>query len=109
MEYRVPAIRSPLRESQELSQVVEAAPGVHRGPPARPHVRAQRAQPSVQGAPAVSLEREYAPSAMSWVSDQVEAYERSGGKEANTLLDTGLPVVIVSMIGNKSGKVRKIA
>ena len=54
-------------------------------------------------------EGEYAPSAFSWVSEQVEAYERSGGKEANTLLDTGLPVVIVSMLGNKSGKVRKVA
>ncbi|MBV8305191.1 MAG: nitroreductase family deazaflavin-dependent oxidoreductase [Acidimicrobiia bacterium] len=54
-------------------------------------------------------EGEYAPSAFSWVSEQVEAYERSGGKEANTLLDTGLPVVVVSMLGNKSGKVRKVA
>ena len=41
--------------------------------------------------------------------DQVAAYERSGGREANTLRDTGLPVVIVTMRGNKSGKVRKIA
>jgi len=57
----------------------------------------------------VTPKGDYAPSPMSWVSDQVEAYERSGGKEANTLLDTGLPVVIVSMVGNKSGKVRKIA
>jgi len=57
----------------------------------------------------VSLQGEYAPSPSSWVREQVEAYERSGGQEANTLLDTGLPVVIVSMVGNKSGKVRKIA
>jgi deazaflavin-dependent oxidoreductase (nitroreductase family) len=57
----------------------------------------------------MTLEGEYAPSAAGWVRDQVAAYERSGGREANTLRDTGLPVVIVTMRGNKSGKVRKIA
>ncbi len=57
----------------------------------------------------MTLEGEYVPSPAGWVRDQVEAYERSGGTEANTLRDTGLPVVIVTMIGNKSGKVRKIA
>jgi deazaflavin-dependent oxidoreductase (nitroreductase family) len=57
----------------------------------------------------MTLEGEYAPSSARWVRDQVEAYERSGGKEANTLLDTGMPVVIVTMRGHKSGKVRKIA
>jgi F420H(2)-dependent quinone reductase len=55
------------------------------------------------------LQGEYAPSAAQWVRDQVEAYERSGGQEANTLRDTGLPVVVVTMRGNKSGKIRKIA
>jgi deazaflavin-dependent oxidoreductase (nitroreductase family) len=55
------------------------------------------------------LQGEYVPSAAQWVRDQVEAYERSGGQEANTLRDTGLPVIIVSMRGNKSGTVRKIA
>ncbi|HEY2429640.1 MAG TPA: nitroreductase family deazaflavin-dependent oxidoreductase [Acidimicrobiales bacterium] len=49
------------------------------------------------------------PSASGWVRDQVEAYERSGGREANTLRDTGLPVVIVTMRGNKTGSVRKVA
>jgi deazaflavin-dependent oxidoreductase (nitroreductase family) len=43
------------------------------------------------------------------VSEQVEAYERSGGQEANTLMDTGIPVIIVTMRGAKSGDVRKIA
>ena len=57
----------------------------------------------------MSLAGEYAPSSFSWVRDQVEAYERSGGKEASTLRDTGLPVVVVSMVGNKTGKVRKVA
>jgi len=57
----------------------------------------------------MAVEGEYVPSALGWVRDQVEAYERSGGREANTLRDTGLPVVIVTMRGHQSGKVRKIA
>jgi deazaflavin-dependent oxidoreductase (nitroreductase family) len=55
------------------------------------------------------LQGEYEPSPSEWVRDQVEAYEQSGGTEANTLRDTGLQVVIVTMRGNKSGKIRKIA
>jgi len=55
------------------------------------------------------LQGEYAPSAAQWVRDQVDAYERSSGQEANTLRDTGLPIIVVAMRGNKSGKVRKIA
>jgi deazaflavin-dependent oxidoreductase (nitroreductase family) len=50
---------------------------------------------------------EYAPSPSEWVRDQVEAYERSGGREANTLRDTGLPIIVVTTRGNKTGKVRK--
>ncbi len=57
----------------------------------------------------MTLQGEYIPSAADWVRKQVEAYERSGGREANTLRDTGLPVIIVTMRGNKSGSVRKIA
>ena len=57
--------------------------------------------------PSMSLQGEYEPSPSDWVSQQVEAYERSGGQEARTLRDTGLPVVIVTSLGNKSGKVRK--
>jgi deazaflavin-dependent oxidoreductase (nitroreductase family) len=57
----------------------------------------------------MSIEGEYVPSALDWVREQVEAYERSGGREANTLRDTGIPVVIVTMKGRTSGKVRKIA
>lgn len=55
------------------------------------------------------LTGEYEPSPSKWVRDQVETYERTGGLEANTLLDTGLPVVIVTSVGNKSGKIRKTA
>jgi deazaflavin-dependent oxidoreductase (nitroreductase family) len=57
----------------------------------------------------MALQGDYVPNAMGWVRNQVEAYERSGGREANTLRDSGLPVVIVTMRGNKSGNVRKIA
>jgi len=49
----------------------------------------------------------YEPSPSQWVRDQVETYERTGGSEANTLADTGLPIVIVTMRGNKSGGIRK--
>lgn len=55
------------------------------------------------------LEGTYVPSASEWVRNQVEMYERSGGTEGNTLLDTGIPVIIVTMRGAKSGNVRKIA
>jgi len=50
---------------------------------------------------------EYIPSPRQWVRDQVELYERSGGREGTTLRDTGLPVVIVTHTGNKTGAVRK--
>jgi deazaflavin-dependent oxidoreductase (nitroreductase family) len=55
----------------------------------------------------MSLAGEYVPSTAKWVRDQVEAYESSGGQRANTLRDTGLPVIIVTSRGNKSGKIRK--
>jgi deazaflavin-dependent oxidoreductase (nitroreductase family) len=57
----------------------------------------------------MTISGEYEPSSWDWVRNQVEAYERSGGREANTLLDTGMPIIIVTMRGHKSGKVRKIA
>jgi len=41
------------------------------------------------------------------VRDQVELYERSDGKEGTTLRDTGLPVIIVTHTGNKTGAIRK--
>lgn len=53
------------------------------------------------------LDGEYEPSPWEWVRTQVETYERTGGREANTLLDTGLPIVIVTTRGNRSGKLRK--
>lgn len=52
--------------------------------------------------------REYIPNPRAWVREQVEQYERSGGKEATTLRDTEYPVIIVTQIGNKTGAVRKV-
>jgi F420H(2)-dependent quinone reductase len=57
----------------------------------------------------MSLDGEYEPSPAQWVRDQVAEYEASGGQRASTLADTGLPVVIITTRGNKSGKIRKIA
>jgi deazaflavin-dependent oxidoreductase (nitroreductase family) len=55
----------------------------------------------------MSLEGQYEASPSEWVRDQVELYERTAGAEGNTLRDTGLPIVIVTTRGNKSGKIRK--
>lgn len=55
----------------------------------------------------MSLDGEYEPSTWEWVRNQVRDYEASGGREANTLRDTGLPVVIVTTRGAQSGKIRK--
>ena len=53
------------------------------------------------------IDGEYEPSPRAWVREQVEQYERSGGTEATTLRDTDMPVVIVTNLGARSGKVRK--
>ena len=50
---------------------------------------------------------EYIPSPREWVRDQVELYEGSQGKEGLTLRDTGLPVIIVTNKGRRTGAVRK--
>ena len=55
------------------------------------------------------LQGEYVPSPSKWVADQVEEYEKSGGTHANTLAETGMPVIIVTVLGHKSGKIRKFA
>jgi len=53
------------------------------------------------------LEGEYEPSSSDWVREQVETYERTGGREGNTLRDTGWPIVVITSRGAKSGKLRK--
>jgi deazaflavin-dependent oxidoreductase (nitroreductase family) len=52
------------------------------------------------------LTGEYEPSTSKRARDQVELYESSGGRQGTTL--RGLPVVIVTMRGAKSGKLRKV-
>ena len=56
----------------------------------------------------MTVQGEYTPSPWDWVRDQVDGYERSAGREANTLRDTGLPIIVVTMRGNKTGNVRKV-
>jgi F420H(2)-dependent quinone reductase len=51
---------------------------------------------------------DYEPSSFDWVREQVERYESSGGTEGTTLRDTGLPVVLLTMYGATSGRVRKV-
>ncbi|MFD8804721.1 nitroreductase family deazaflavin-dependent oxidoreductase [Streptomyces sp. NPDC059597] len=53
------------------------------------------------------LEGEYEPSPAQWVREQVELYEGSGGTKGTTLQDTGLPVIILTTRGARSGKIRK--
>lgn len=53
------------------------------------------------------LQGEYEPSSWDWVREQVEKYEGSGGTEALNLLDTPYPVVVVTSVGAKTGKLRK--
>lgn len=50
---------------------------------------------------------EYIPSSTKWVADQVELYESSGGTQGATLRDTGMPVIIVTHLGRKTGAIRK--
>ncbi|GAA2262659.1 nitroreductase family deazaflavin-dependent oxidoreductase [Streptomyces amakusaensis] len=51
------------------------------------------------------LEGEYEPSPAQWVRDQVELYESSGGTRGTTL--RGMPVVILTTLGARSGRIRK--
>ncbi len=55
------------------------------------------------------LTGEYEPSRSDWVREQVDTYEATNGREANTLRDTGIPVVIVTSRGASTGKLRKFA
>ena len=50
---------------------------------------------------------EYIPTPIKWVREQVELYEGSGGTEGTELMQTGLPCIIVTHTGNKTGAVRK--
>jgi deazaflavin-dependent oxidoreductase (nitroreductase family) len=55
------------------------------------------------------LQGEYAPSTSAWAREQAELYEASGGTQGLTLRDTGLPVIVLTTLGARSGKLRKTA
>jgi F420H(2)-dependent quinone reductase len=55
----------------------------------------------------MTLQGEYEPSPSAWVRDQVAEYEASGGRRANTLLDTDMPIIVLTSRGARTGKVRK--
>jgi deazaflavin-dependent oxidoreductase (nitroreductase family) len=55
----------------------------------------------------MAIDGKYVPSPSAWVRDQVEEYEGSGGTAGTTLGESGLPVVIVTNKGAKTGAVRK--
>ena len=53
-------------------------------------------------------EREYLPPTIDWVRKQVEVYEATNGEKGYTLLDTGMPCIIVTHVGRNTGAIRKI-
>jgi deazaflavin-dependent oxidoreductase (nitroreductase family) len=55
----------------------------------------------------MTLHGEYEPSKADWARELVELYERTGGREGNVEPTTGLPVIIVTTRGHRSGKLRK--
>src|SRR5215813_9723876 len=79
------------------------APGTH----GRPIALAWRATAPGVLTGGMPVEGEYGPTPRAWVRDQVELYEGSGGTQGTTLRDTGLPVVIITNRGARSGKLRK--
>ena len=54
------------------------------------------------------IDGEYEPSTWGWVREQVEEYESSGGTRGNTLRDSGMPIIVMTTVGHRSGKVRKV-
>ncbi len=53
-------------------------------------------------------DRDYLPPTIDWVRKQVEVYEGTNGEKGSTLMDSGLPCIIVTHVGNKTGGTRKI-
>jgi F420H(2)-dependent quinone reductase len=57
----------------------------------------------------MAIEGTYVPSAIRWVRENVELYESSGGTQGNAHPENGVPIIVVTMRGAKTGDVRKIA
>ena len=55
----------------------------------------------------MALTGTYVPSKEQWVRDQVSEFEASDGARANTLRNTGDPIVVITSVGAKSGNLRK--
>ncbi|MDW4573538.1 nitroreductase family deazaflavin-dependent oxidoreductase [Microbacterium sp. M3] len=53
------------------------------------------------------LTGEYKPSTSEWARTQAEAFEASNGEKANTL--RGVPIIVLTTVGAKSGALRKTA
>ncbi|MGM1030434.1 MAG: nitroreductase family deazaflavin-dependent oxidoreductase [Actinomycetota bacterium] len=53
------------------------------------------------------LQGEYAPSTSEWARKQADAFEASNGAEANTL--RGKPIILLTSVGARTGKLRKTA
>ena len=53
------------------------------------------------------LTGEYKPSTSEWARNQAEAFEASDGADANTL--RGVPIIVLTTVGAKSGALRKTA
>jgi F420H(2)-dependent quinone reductase len=53
----------------------------------------------------MTLSGEYVRGTSGWAATQVDDYEASGGREANTI--QGRPIVVITSVGSKSGKLRK--
>ena len=51
------------------------------------------------------LSGEYAPSPSAWAREQAETYEATNGAEAGEV--SGLPVIVLTSVGAKTGKLRK--
>ena len=56
----------------------------------------------------MTFDGEYGASTWDWVAEQVEDYEGSNGAKGATLRDTGMPIIILTTVGHKSGLVRKV-
>ena len=53
------------------------------------------------------LTGEYAPSTSDWAREQAELFERTNGAEGNTIM--GRPIILLTTLGAKTGKLRKTA
>lgn len=88
------------REHEESTAGANTRPGKRAA--ARDGMAERRRGVLAGGMPLVG---EYEPSKAEWVRNQVEQYEGSDGTEGTTL--RGMPVIILTSRGAKSGKIRK--